>query len=137
MGNDVRSACDGILQRVTTGRVRVPGVVPMITDRSANIYEGAAGARVLGSDQAMTLDSVFAIFSTTKPIAGTAVLQCVEDGKLDLDLPAKTYVPDNRVDGHLEATNAVQQRALMMSLRPPVRAGLANPQLRIESRAIE
>jgi methyl acetate hydrolase len=94
MGNDVRSACDGILQRVTTGRVRVPGVVAMITDRSANIYEGAAGARVLGSDQAMTLDSVFAIFSTTKPIAGTAVLQCVEDGKLDLDAPAKTYVPD-------------------------------------------
>jgi len=94
MGNDVRSACDGILQRVTTGRVRVPGVVAMITDRSANIYEGAAGARVLGSDQAMTLDSVFAIFSTTKPIAGTAVLQCVEDGKIDLDAPAKTYVPD-------------------------------------------
>jgi methyl acetate hydrolase len=59
MGNDVRSACDGILQRVTTGRVRVPGVVALITDRFANIYEGAAGARVLGSDQAMTLDSVF------------------------------------------------------------------------------
>jgi methyl acetate hydrolase len=66
----------------------------MITDRSANIYDGATGARVLGSNQAMTLDSVFAIFSTTKPIAGTAVLQCVEDGKLDLDAPAKTYVPD-------------------------------------------
>ena len=94
MSNDVRSACDGILQRVTTGRVRVPGVVAMITDRFANIYEGVAGARVFGSDQAMTLDSVFAIFSTTKPIAGTAVLQCVEDGKLDLDAPAKTYVPD-------------------------------------------
>ena len=60
MGNDVRNACDGILQRVTTDRVRVPGVVAMITDRSANIYEGTAGARVLGSDQAMTLDSVFA-----------------------------------------------------------------------------
>ena len=94
MGNDVRNACDGILQRVTTDRVQVPGVVAMITDRSANIYEGTAGARVLGSDQAMTLDSVFAIFSTTKPIAGTAILQCVEEGKLDLDAPAKTYVPD-------------------------------------------
>ena len=30
MGNDLRSACDGILQRVTTGRVRVPGVVRAI-----------------------------------------------------------------------------------------------------------
>jgi methyl acetate hydrolase len=94
MGNDLRSACDGILQRVTTGKDRVPGVVAMITDRSANSYEGVAGERTLGSGQAMTTDTVFALFSTTKAIAGTAVMQCVEEGKLDLDAPAKTYVPD-------------------------------------------
>ena len=94
MGNDLRSACDGILQKVVTGKDRVPGVVAMITDRSANIYEGAAGERILGASQAMTTDTVFAIFSTTKAITGTAILQCVEEGKLDLDAPAKTYVPD-------------------------------------------
>jgi methyl acetate hydrolase len=66
----------------------------MVTNRSANIYEGAAGERMLGSSQAMTTDTVFAIFSTTKAITGTAVMQCVEEGKLDLDAPAKTYVPD-------------------------------------------
>ena len=42
----------------------------------------------------MTTDTVFAIFSTTKAITGTAVLQCVEEGKLDLDAPAKNYAPD-------------------------------------------
>jgi methyl acetate hydrolase len=42
----------------------------------------------------MTTDSVFAIFSTTKAITGTAALQLVEEGRLDLDAPAKTYVPD-------------------------------------------
>jgi methyl acetate hydrolase len=94
MANSLRGACDGILQKVVTGKPRVPGVVAMITSRSANIYEGAAGERVLGSDQAMTTDTVFAIFSTTKAITGTAILQCVEEGKLDLDAPAKTYVPD-------------------------------------------
>jgi hypothetical protein len=46
----------------------------MVTDRSANIYEGAAGERIVGSDKAMTLDTVFAIFSTTKAIAGTAIM---------------------------------------------------------------
>ncbi len=94
MGNNLKSACDGILQKVATGKDRVPGVVAMITDRSANIYEGAAGERILGASQAMTTDTVFAIFSTTKAITGTAILQCVEEGKLDLDAPAKTYVPD-------------------------------------------
>ena len=29
-----------------------------------------------------------------KSITGTAIMQCVEEGKLDLDAPAKTYVPD-------------------------------------------
>ena len=37
---------------------------------------------------------MFAIFSTTKAVTGTACLQLVEDGKLDLDAPAKTYAPE-------------------------------------------
>jgi methyl acetate hydrolase len=94
MGNNLRSACDEIVQKVVTVKDRVPGVVAMITDRSANIYEGAAGERILGASQAMTTDTVFAIYSTTKAITGTAVLQCVEEGKLDLDAPAKNYAPD-------------------------------------------
>ena len=42
----------------------------------------------------MTTDSVFAIFSTTKAITGTAVLQLVEEGRLDLDAPAEKYAPE-------------------------------------------
>jgi methyl acetate hydrolase len=94
MRTDLKEPCDSILQRVTNGKDRVPGVVAMITDASSNIYEGAFGERMLGSRQAMTTDTVFAIFSTTKAIAGTAVMQCVEEGKLDLDAPSKTYAPD-------------------------------------------
>ena len=94
MANKLSSACDGVLQSVVTGKDRVPGVVAMITDRSANIYEGAAGERMLDGGQPMTADTVFAIFSTTKAMTGTAILQCVEEGKLDLDAPAKSYVPD-------------------------------------------
>ena len=90
----LKSTADAILNRVVTSSPRVPGVVAMITGRTGNIYEGAAGKRVMGQDAGMTLDSVFAIFSTTKAITGTAILQCVEDGKLDLDAPAKNYVPD-------------------------------------------
>lgn len=83
---------DAVLKRVTEGAARVPGVVAMITDRNRNIWEGAAGDRRLG-DGAMSLDTVFAIFSTTKAIAGTAALQCVEEGLLDLDAPASRYAP--------------------------------------------
>jgi methyl acetate hydrolase len=93
MADELRGACNGILQKLVTGQPRVPGVVAMMTNKEGNIYEGAAGERVLGGP-AMTTDTVFAIFSTTKAITGTAILQCVEDGQLDLDAPAKTYVPE-------------------------------------------
>ncbi|ALU73064.1 1,4-butanediol diacrylate esterase [Rhodococcus erythropolis R138] len=85
---------DDVLARATQGADRVPGVVAMITDREGNIYEGAAGERTLASGVPMTFDTTFALFSTTKAITGTAVLQCVEEGLLDLDAPAATYVPD-------------------------------------------
>src|SRR5260370_29794225 len=75
MADNLRGACDGILQKVVTGKPRVPVVVALITSRSANIYEGAGGERVLGS-QALTTHTVFAIFSTTKAITRTALLQC-------------------------------------------------------------
>jgi methyl acetate hydrolase len=88
-----KATADSILNRVVTSSPRVPGVVAMATDRRGNIYEGAAGKRVMGGAD-MTTDSVFAIFSTTKAITGTAVLQAVEEGKLDLDAPAKNYAPD-------------------------------------------
>ena len=94
MNSAIKAPGDAILQQVVSGDQRVPGVVAMATDRNGIIYEGAAGKRVLGQDTDMTTDSVFAIWSTTKAITGTAVLQLVEEGKVDLDAPAKTYAPD-------------------------------------------
>ena len=94
MSEQLKRAADAVLARVTMSSPGVPGGVAVATDRQGNSSEGAAGQGALGGDAAMTTDSVFAIFSTTKAITGTAALQLVEDGKLDLDAPAKTYVPD-------------------------------------------
>ena len=94
MITDFADKADAILKEVVASNPRVPGVVAMTTDAHMNVYEGAAGKRRLDRDDEMTKDSVFAIFSTTKAITGVAALQLVEDGKLDLDAPAKTYCPD-------------------------------------------
>jgi methyl acetate hydrolase len=94
MNTHLKATADAILNGVVGSSPRVPGVVAMITDRDRNIYEGAAGKRRLDRDGDMTTDTVFALFSTTKAITGTAVLQLFEEGKLDLDAPAKNYAPD-------------------------------------------
>ena len=87
-------AADTILQRTVNAAGGAPGVVAMATDRKANFYEGAAGRRELGKEQPMTTDSVMAIFSTTKALTGTCIMQLVEEGKVRLDDAAKRYVPE-------------------------------------------
>ena len=109
MRENLKSAVDAILHDMLAGSPSVPGVAAIATDRTGNVYEGAAGKRMLGQNDDMTTDTVFAIFSTTKAIAGTAALQLVEEGKLDLDAPARAYVPEigelQVIEGFDEAGN--------------------------------
>ncbi len=94
MNSTFKGRADSILDSVVSGDPRLPGVVAMLTDKQQTVYEGVAGKRVVGQEADMTTDSAFAIFSTTKAITGTAILQLVEEGLLDLDAPASNYVPE-------------------------------------------
>ena len=103
--SELTQALDAVLDGVVNAPEpadRVPGVVATVTRGDATVYEGAAGVRSLDSDTPMTTDTVLAIFSTTKAITGTTVLQCVEEGLLDLDAPASDYVPEIGEIGVLE-----------------------------------
>lgn len=90
----IQAALDAVLTQTTQRHGGAPGVVAMATDRHGNFYEGAAGTRELGQDRPMATDAVFAIFSTTKALTGTCVMQLVEEGLIRLDEPAGKYVPE-------------------------------------------
>ncbi|MEK5271918.1 serine hydrolase domain-containing protein [Aeribacillus sp. FSL K6-8394] len=89
-----KETLDKVLDTAVGRAGGAPGVVAMVTDRDGNIYEGAAGVRDLGKKTPMTTDTVFALFSTTKAITGTALMKLVEEGKVSLDDPVKKYVPE-------------------------------------------
>jgi methyl acetate hydrolase len=89
----LKSKADAVLNDVV-GRGVAPGVVAMVTSRDGTLYEGAAGERVAGAGPAMTADTVFRLASMTKAVTGTAVMQLVEQGRLDLDAPAGTLAPE-------------------------------------------
>ncbi|KMO29954.1 1,4-butanediol diacrylate esterase [Methylobacterium variabile] len=93
----------------------LPGVVAMATDRERTLYAGAAGQR--GEDAPMTTDTVLAIFSTTKAVTATAVLQLAEEGLLDLDAPASSYVP---ALGEVQVLEGFSEDG-SLRLRPPAR----------------
>ncbi|KZM56053.1 MULTISPECIES: serine hydrolase domain-containing protein [Aeribacillus] len=90
----LKETLDKVLDTAVGRAGGAPGVVAMVTDRDGNIYEGAAGVRDLGKKTPMTTDTVFALFSTTKAITGTALMKLVEEGKVSLDDPVKKYVPE-------------------------------------------
>jgi len=92
--NALKDTLDKVLDNAVGRAGGVPGVVAMVTDREGNIYEGAVGVREYGKETPMTNDTVFALFSTTKAITGTALMQLVEEGKVRLDDPVKKYVPE-------------------------------------------
>ena len=88
----LRDSVDAIL-RAAVSRGDVPGVVAAATAAEGTIYEGGFGERAVGSGAAMTPDTVGWIASMTKAITGAAVMQLVEQGRLDLDAPASAVIP--------------------------------------------
>lgn len=68
-------------------------MVAGVTDQHGTQYLESVGYRDIGTKTAMTVDSVFAVFSTTKALTGVTALQLLEEGLLDFDAPAKEYVP--------------------------------------------
>ena len=94
MKQQLQQILDPILDQVVNNAHPVAGVVAGVTNRDETLYLNHAGERDISTHTAMTDDSVFAIFSTTKAITTTVALQQYEKGLLDLDAPAKEYIPE-------------------------------------------
>jgi len=89
----VRTSIDGVLESAVASGA-VPNVAAIAADRSGIIYEGAAGPRVVGESDPVTVDTHFRIMSMTKMVATVAALQLMERGALDFDAPVAHYCPE-------------------------------------------
>src|SRR5262249_50299298 len=57
------------------------------------VYAKGFGVMKLGSDQLVTPQSVFQLSSIAKTATSTAIMQLVEQGKIELDAPVTKYLP--------------------------------------------
>tara|TARA_R110001592_G_scaffold6727_2_gene36154 strand:+ start:902 stop:2227 length:1326 start_codon:yes stop_codon:yes gene_type:complete len=55
---------------------------------------GFHGVRTLAGSDPVTQDTIYRIYSMTKPVTAVAVLMLYEDGKIDLDAPVSQYLPE-------------------------------------------
>jgi CubicO group peptidase (beta-lactamase class C family) len=75
-------------------RGRLAGVVTMVARRGKVIEFEAIGKRDVAANLPMQKDSIFRIYSMTKPITGVAMMMLFEEGKWQLNDPVAKYIPE-------------------------------------------
>jgi CubicO group peptidase (beta-lactamase class C family) len=72
---------------------KIPGAVMLIERHGKLAYFEAFGVRDPATKAPMTADTIFRIYSMSKPITSVAAMMLVEEGKLSLEQPLSTYIP--------------------------------------------
>ena len=72
---------------------KIPGAVMMIQRNGKTAYFESFGVRDPGTKEPMTQDTIFRIYSMSKPITTVAAMMLVEEGRLQLDDPLSKYIP--------------------------------------------
>ncbi|HVV43415.1 MAG TPA: serine hydrolase domain-containing protein [Nitrobacter sp.] len=82
---------DYIKDEIATARI--PGAVMLIQQHGKPVYFKCFGVRDIIDRHPMTPDTIFRLYSMSKPITSVAAMMLVERGKLKLGDPLSKYIP--------------------------------------------
>src|SRR6187551_3362635 len=72
----------------------VPGAVMLVARRGKIAWHKTLGFRDRAAKDPMRPDSIFRIYSMTKPIVSVAAMMLVEEGKMQISDPVSKYLPE-------------------------------------------
>jgi CubicO group peptidase (beta-lactamase class C family) len=72
---------------------KLAGTIVMVARKGKLVYADAVGLQDKAESKPMALDSVFRIYSMTKPLVSVAAMMLVEDGKIQLTDPISKFLP--------------------------------------------
>jgi CubicO group peptidase (beta-lactamase class C family) len=96
-----------VAERMEQGKL--PGLSLVIVKDGQVAYTKGYGFANLEEQIAMTDHTPVAVASTAKGMTALAIMQLVEQGKVNLDAPVTTYLPAFKVDDPLSSTITVRQ----------------------------
>src|SRR6202020_840840 len=82
---------DYLRNEVAAGKI--PGAVLLIQQHGRPVYFESFGMRDVESRHPMTADTIFRLYSMSKPVTSVAAMMLVDDGKLSLDDPLSKFIP--------------------------------------------
>ncbi len=84
---------DAIMQReVDDGNL--PGAVILLSHRDQIAHQKAYGKQRADDPMPMSMDSIFRIYSMTKPVISVAIMMLVEQGRLLISQPVSHFLPE-------------------------------------------
>jgi CubicO group peptidase (beta-lactamase class C family) len=100
---------------------KIPGAIVLIRQHGKTIYHEHFGVRDVATRLPMTDDTIFRLFSMTKPITSVVAMQLIEEGKFRLDDPVAKYIPsfaDVKVGVERQAGDGSRSLELVPPNRP-------------------
>ncbi|EJN11141.1 penicillin-binding protein, beta-lactamase class C [Bradyrhizobium sp. YR681] len=82
---------DYIRNEVATGKI--PGAILLLQQHGKPVYYENFGVRDVATEISMSADTIFRLYSMSKPITSVMAMMLVEEGKLSLDDPVAKYIP--------------------------------------------
>jgi CubicO group peptidase (beta-lactamase class C family) len=82
------------LVRRLMARDQIPGVAVGVVERGHLVFARGFGYRDVDSHQPVTPDTLFPLGSCSKAFTATAIALLADEGRIGLDTPVHTYLPD-------------------------------------------
>lgn len=102
---------DSLIAAMST-EYKIPGCAVAITDHGKVVYQSTYGYINVEKKVPVAPDSRFRLGSVTKMFTAMAIMQLVEQGKVDLEAPVEQYIPDLKIK-QLKPGNPVRIRHLL------------------------
>ncbi|WP_339856310.1 serine hydrolase domain-containing protein [Pseudohongiella acticola] len=88
----VNDLADAMRKEVDEGNLA--GVVSALMRNGKLVHLDAYGYQSIADQEPVTEDTIFRIFSMTKPVTSVAMMMLLEEGKFSLDDPVSQYIPE-------------------------------------------
>ena len=72
---------------------KLPGTITLVARRGKVVHLSCQGKMDVEADKDMDDDTIFRIYSMTKPVTSVALMMLYEDGRFQLDCPVSRYIP--------------------------------------------
>ena len=98
---------------------RVAGMSTLLARHGQVVSEKMYGVKSLATGAPLTRDTIFRLYSMSKPITGVAMMMLFEDGRWQLDDPITRFVPEFKALKVMSGADENGRRSIQDMQRPP------------------